>query len=80
MILAYIKHCIQNRIWNLIGLVDNYIVSADAEDPDQTKLKVLEMLDGIETDDGDLTSDLKWDDSIEKNAQILINEISNQRN
>ena len=51
----------------------------DMEDADQTPVKVLEMLDGIESDDGDLTSDLIWDDSIEKNAQILINEISDQR-
>ena len=43
--LAYIKHCIQNRICNLIGFVDNYLISADVEDPDQTPLKVLEMLE-----------------------------------
>ena len=77
--LAYIKHCIQNRIHHLIGLVDNCLVSADVEDPDQTPIKVLEMLDGIDTNDGDLSSDLIWDDSIEKNAQILIDEISNPR-
>ena len=74
--IVYIKHCIQNRIRNLIQLLDNHI---DMEDADETPVKVLEMLHGIESDDGDLTSDLIWDDSIEKNAQILINEISDQR-
>ena len=74
--IMYIKHCIRNRIRNLIQLLDNHM---DMEDADQTPVKVLEMLDGIESDDGDLTSDLIWDDSIEKNAQILINEISDQR-
>ena len=74
--IMYIKHYIRNRIRNLIQLLDNHM---DMEDADQTPVKVLEMMDGIESDDGDLTSDLIWDDSIEKNAQILIDEISDQR-
>ena len=30
------------------------------------------MLDAMETDDGELTSNLLWDDSIERNAQWVI--------
>ena len=66
--IAYLKHCLQMRILNLIRLVDEYMTPSDVEDPDQTPLKVLERLDAIEIDYEDLTSDLLWDDSIERNV------------
>ena len=72
--IAYLKHCLQRRILNLIRLVYEYMTPSDVVDPDQTPLKVLERLDAVETDDGDLTSDLLWDDSIERNAQIIVDE------
>ena len=75
--IAYLKQCVQARILNLIRLVDDYITPSDEYDPDQTPAKVLEMLDAMDTDDGEVTSDLLWDDSIERNAQLLVDDISN---
>ena len=75
--IAYLKQCLQARILNLIRLVDDYITPSDDYDPDQTPAKVLEMLNAMDTDDGEVTSDLLWDDSIERNAQLLVDDISN---
>ena len=50
---------------------------SDDYDPDQTPAKVIEMLDAMETDEGDLISDLVWDDSIERNAELLVDDIRN---
>ena len=76
--IGYLKQCLQARILNLIRLVDAYMTPSDEHDPDQTPPKILEMLDAMETDDGELTRDLLWDDSIERNAQLLVDDIGNE--
>ena len=71
---AYVKHFLNERIHRLIRMLDNYMISVD-EDIDQTPVKVLERLDSIVTDDGSSSSELVWDDSIERNAQELPNDM-----
>ena len=78
ILIGYLKQCLQARVLNLIRLVDAYMTPSDEHDSDQTPPKVLEMLDAMETDDGELTNDLLWNDSIERNAHLLVNDISNE--
>ena len=77
VLIAYLKRYLQARMLNLVRLVDAYMTPSDDYDPDQTPPKVIEMLDAMETDGGDSISDLVWDDSIERNAQLLVDDIRN---
>ena len=45
--LGYIKHYLFIRVRNLMNMVDNYMVSVEAGDLDQTPVKVLERLDNL---------------------------------
>ena len=49
--LTYLRQCLHHQIANLIRLVDNYMVSADVGDSDQTPVNVLQRLDAIATND-----------------------------
>ena len=58
-----------------MNIVDNYMVSVESADLDQTPVKVLERLDNLSTFDEDSEPELLWDDCIEHNAQHIVDEI-----
>ena len=74
---GYIHHFLFTKARNLISMVDNYMLSVDQIDMDQTPVKVLERLDA-ETTFLYSDSDLEWDDSIERNAEQIVDEIYNE--
>ena len=72
---GYIRHFMLHRVRNLIRMVDNYMLSSDNEDMDQTPVKVLNIQDQLSTFDYDSNDELAWDDSIERNAQDVVNQL-----
>ena len=62
--LGCIRNFLFTKVRNLISMVDNYMLSVDQIDMDQTPVKVLDRLDA-ETTFLYSESDLEWDDSIE---------------
>ena len=70
---GYIRHFMLYRVRNIIRMVDNYMLSTDDEDMDQTPVKVLDIQDALSTFDYDSNDELAWDDSIERNAQDIVN-------
>ena len=76
---GYIRHFILYRVRNLIRMTDHYMLSTDDEDIDQTPVKVLDMQDNLSTFDYDSNDELAWDDSIERNAQDIVNEIEENK-
>ena len=73
--LGYIRKCLFIRVRNLMNMVDNYMVSAEAGDLDETPVKVLERLHNLSTFDEDSEPELLWDDIIAHNAQDIAEEI-----
>ena len=67
---GYIRHFMLHRVRNLIRMVDNYMLSSDSEDMDQTPVKVLNIQDQLSTFDYESNDELVWDDSIERNAVV----------
>ena len=65
---------------NLIRLIDNYMVSAETHNSNQTPVKVLERFDAMETDNDHLSSELLWDHTIETNARKVIHDIIKHTN
>ena len=60
-------------------MTDNYMLSTDDEDMDQTPVKVLDIQDDLSAFDYDSNDELAWDDSIERNAQDIVNEIEENK-
>ena len=70
---GYVRHMLFERVRRLIMMVDNHMLSVDQDiDMDQTPVKVLDTLNSLSTVDYDSSSDLLWDDSIERNAEDII--------
>ena len=76
---GYIRHFMLYDVRNLIRMVDNYMLSSDDEDMDQTPVKVLNIQDQLSTFDYDSNDELAWDDSIERNAQDIVNELEENK-
>ena len=76
---GYIRHFMLYRVRNLIRMIDNYMLSTDDEDMDQTPVKVLNIQDQLSTFDYDSNDELAWDDSIERNAQDIVNELEENK-
>ena len=62
--IGYIRHFLLFRVRNMIRMVDNYMLSTEDVDDDQTPVKVLDNLDAMTTFDYNSDNDLPWDDSI----------------
>ena len=75
---GYIRHFMLHRVRNIIRMVDDYMISND-DDPDQTPVKVLDIQDALSTFDYDSTDELAWDDSIERNAQDIVNKLEESK-
>ena len=76
---GYIRHFMLHRVRNLIRMVDNYMLSSDSEDMDQTPVKVLNIQDQLSTFDYESNDELVWDDSIERNAQDVVNQLEENK-
>ena len=74
---VYLKNFLNERLHGILQMVENYMVSVDQDfDPDQTPVKVIERLNSMVTEEGSSLSDLDWDDSIERNAQVIANDLT----
>ena len=73
--LGYIKHYLFIRVRNLMNMVDNYLVSVETGDLDETPVKVLERLDNLSTFDEESEPELLWDDIIAHNAEDIAEKI-----
>ena len=66
-LIGYVRHYLFLRVRNIMNM-DNYMVSTEV-DPDQTSVKVLEILDALSTFDYNTDNELLWDNSFEGNAK-----------
>ena len=86
---GYIRHILFDLLRKMIRMVDNYMLSVDQDiDIDQTPVKVLDTLNSLSTIDHlqvldtlnslstSSSSELLWDDSIERNAQDIVRNMS----
>ena len=72
---GYLRNVIFEKVRNLIRNVDNFMLSID-EDLGQTLVNVLDILNSQGTYDGNSSSDLIWDDSIERNDEEIVKNIN----
>ena len=75
--LGYIRHYLFTKVRNLISIVENHMLSVEEIDGDQTPVNVLERLDD-ESTFLYADSDLEWDDSTERNAELIVDEIHSE--
>ena len=76
---GYIRHFMLFCVRNIIRMVDNYMLLTDDEDIDHTPVKVLDTLDALSTFDYNSDNELTWNNSIERNAQDVVNKLEENK-